>query len=811
MTQTLLQDLRYGLRMVATNPGFSSITILTLAIGIGANTAMFSIVDSILLRPLPYPDSDRLVVVWEKPSGGTRNVVSAANFLDWRNQNRVFDNIAATNFKSFNITGKDQPERIQGMSVSWDFFELLGSKPIAGRGFIADDDNPGATRVAVLSSGLWQRKFGSDPNVIGSSLTVDGESCTIIGIMPPGFRFFGSPEMWMPIALDRARATRDFHWLIPLARLKRGVSLQQARAEMEGIARNIERDYPKSNKGWSAVVEPVRTSIVQRSQRDMLLVLFSAVGFVLLIACVNVANLLLAKAAVRQRELAVRASLGAGRLRLVQQLLTESVLLAVTGGLLGLALAFWLVKIVRTLLPQFLVAGFAEIGVDWRVLGFTMGLSVLTGMLFGVAPAWHAANLNLHDALKEGGRGSSVGAGSTRFRNVLVTAEIALSMVLLIAAGLMIRTLFAMQAVDPGFRPDHVLSMRLSMATERYPDATRVRSFYRRVLDKIGTMPGVRSASVSMSLPLQGGSFGMPFQIASHAQVPISEAPGVPYEMVSSDFFRTFGIALRKGRLFTERDDENAPRVAVVNETFVKQFLPKEEPLGQRLLVEELISGKRQLGPPLAWEIVGVIGDTKFDGLNDSGAPVIYVPIMQCTWPGGALALRTAVEPKSVAQAARSAIAEIDKDLPITGVRTMDEIVVESMSESRTQTWLIGAFAVVALALAALGIYGVMSYSVAQATHDMGVRMALGARQLDVLKLVLGKGILLTAAGLAVGLGSAFALTRLLSSLLYGVKASDPLTFLVVGVLLGAVAFFACYVPAHRATKINPIEALRYE
>jgi len=809
--QTLLQDLRYGLRMVAKNPGFSFVTILTLAIGIGANTAMFSVVDSILLRPLPYPDSDRLVVVWEKPPGFERNVVSAANFLDWRDQNHVFENLAATTFRSFNLTGKDQPERIQGMRVSWDFFELLGMKPVSGRAFVPDDDRPGAAHVAVLSSGLWQRKFGTDPNLLGTSLTVDGESCTIIGVMPPGFRFFGSPEIWMPIALDRAQATRDFHWLVPLARLKRGVSLQQARAEMEGIARNIERDYPKSNKGWSAAVQPVRTSIVQRSQRDMVLVLFGAVGFVLLIACVNVANLLLAKAAVRQRELAVRASLGAGRLRLVQQLLTESVLLAVAGGLLGLALAFWLVKIVHSLLPQFLVAGFAEIGVDWRVLGFTLALSVVTGMLFGVAPAWHAANINLHDALKETGRGSSGASASTRSRNVLVVAEIALSMVLLIAAGLMIRTLLAMQTVDPGFRPDHVLSMRLSMATERYPDAARVRSFYRQVLDKVRMLPGVRSASISMSLPLQGSNFGMPFQIASHAQVPISEAPGAPYELVSHEFFRTFGITLRKGRLFAERDDENAPRVAVVNETFVKQYLPKEEPLGQRLLIEELISGKTKLGPPLAWEIVGVIGDMKFGGLNDSGVPVIYVPMMQCTWPGGALALRTAIEPKSLAQVTRSAIAGIDKDIPITGVRTMDEIVVDSMSESRTQTWLIGVFAVVALALAALGIYGVMSYSVAQATHDMGVRMALGARAFDVLKLVLGKGILLTAAGLVVGLGGAFSLTRLLSSLLFGVKAIDSLTFSVVAVLLGAIALAACYIPARRATKINPIEALRYE
>ncbi len=809
--QMMLQDIRYGLRMMVENPGFATVTVLTLAIGIGANTAMFGIVDSVLLRPLPYPDSDRLVVVWEKPPNRDRNMVSAANFLDWRDQNSVFENIVAMTFRSFNLSGKDQPEQVQGMRVSWDFFELLGTMPVKGRGFIPNDDRPGAAHVTVLSSGLWQRRFGGDPNIVGSFLTVDGESCMVIGIMPARFRFFGSPEMWMPLALDRAQAARDFHWLVPLARLKQGVSLEQARAEMEVIARNIERDYPKSNKGWSTFVQPIRTSIVQEGQRDRVLVLFGAVGFVLLIACLNVANLLLVKAAVRQRELAVRVSLGARRLRLVQQLLTESLLLAAAGGLFGLAMAFWLVRLVRALLPQFLVAGIAEINVDWRVLGFTLALSLLTGLLFGVAPAWLATKMNLHDSLKETGRTSSGGSGSPGFRNVLVTAEIALSMVVLVAAGLMVRTLLAMQTVDPGFRPDHVLSMHLSMASERYLLASQIRSFYRRVLDKLSTLPGVQSVCISMTLPLQGSSYGLPFQIASHAQVPVSEAPGAPFEMVSHDFFRTFSMTLREGRLFTERDNENAPRVAIVNETFAKQFLPYEKPLRQRLLIKELFGGKAGLGPLLGWEIVGVIADAKFEGLNDSGQPEIYVPIMQCTLPGVALALRTETKPKSLAQPVRSAIAEIDKDLPITGVRTMDEIVIASMSESRAQTWLIGVFAAVALALAALGIYGVMSYSVVQATREIGIRMALGAQEFDVLKLVLGKGTLLIVAGLVMGLGGAIALTHLLSSLLFGVKAIDALTFLIVTMLLGSTALLACYIPARRATKMKPIEALRYE
>lgn len=805
------QDLRYALRMLRKSPGFTAITALTLALGIGANTAMFSVVDSVLLRPLPFKDSNRLAIVWEKPPKGQRNGVSAANFLDWRAQNHVFEHVVATTSASFNLSGKDLPERVDGMRTSWDFFDMLGVRPVLGRGFVADDDRPGAAHVAVISHALWQRKFGGDPRIIGRSLTADGEKCTVIGVMPARFRFFGSPEMWMALALDRAKITRDFHFLIPLAKIRRNVSLAQARAEMDGIAKNIEREYPKSNKGWGAFVEPMREAVTQ-DQRRGVLVLFGAVGFVLLIACVNVANLLLAKAAVRQRELAVRASLGASRFRLVAQLLTESVLLALAGGLAGLALAVWFVRIVRAVVPPFLLSGFAEIAVDWRVLVFTLTLSILTGLFFGVFPAWRASKLNLHDILKEGGRGAVSGAGHGRFRNVLVASEVALSLVLLVCAGLMIRSLSAMQSVNPGIRPDHLLTMRLSMADGKYPGAAPVRAFYRQVLEKAGSMPGVRGASLSLGLPLQGAQIGMPFQIASHPQVPISEAPGAPYELVSHDYFRTMGITLRKGRFFTERDNETAPGVSVVNEAFVKKYLPHEEPLGQRLLVEELITGKTQLGPPIAWQIVGVTADVKFGGLNDKeGVPVIYVPIMQSPWPGAALALWTAGDPMSLARAARATLAQVDRDMPVTSVKTMEQIMTDSISQSRTQTWLIAAFAGVALALAALGIYGVISYSVAQGMHDMGIRIALGASAGRLLKLVLGKGMLLAAAGLACGIGGSLALTRVLASLLFNVPATDPWTFLVVSALLAGVALAAGFVPARRATRIDPAEALRVE
>jgi putative ABC transport system permease protein len=807
----LMLDIRYGARMLRKSPGFTAVTVVTLALGIGANTAIFSVVDSVLLRPLPYKDPGRLFVVWEKPPKSTRNVVSAANFLDWREQNRVFENLVGTSNASFNLAGKDSPERVDGMRVSHDFFAMLGISPVLGRAFTPEDDRAGAPRAVILSHGLWQRRFASDPGVAGRSISVDGQPTTVVGILPERFGFFGAPEMWMPLALDRSKVTRDFHYLVPIARLKAGVSLEQARSAMQGVAAVIERDYPKSNKGWSVTIEPLRDAVVG-GQRDAMIMLFAAVVLVLLIACVNVANLQLAKAATRQRELAVRASIGAGRGRLMRQLLAESVLLASLGGALGLLLALFLTRVLRSLVPPFLLAGIAEVAVDWRVLGFTFGLSILTGLVFGAAPAWWATRLNVHQTLKEGGRGSGGGFRHARVRNALVVAEVALSVVLLVSAGLMIRSLSAMAKVDPGFRPDHVLTMRLAMADGKYPGGAAVRGFYARVLERVENIPGVKSASLSMGLPLRGTGFGMPFLIASHPKIPISEAPGVPFELASHGYFRTLGIALRKGRLFGAADNEGAPRVAIVNETFARRFLTKEEPLGQRLLVEELITGKRELGAPIAWEIVGVVADAKFGGLNDTEqAPVIYVPLPQSPWPSATLSLRTATEPMSLAKAVRAALTEIDSEMPVTRVRTMEQIVVESMSQSRMQTWLIGIFGAVALALSALGIYGVISYSVTQGTHDMGIRMALGAKASDVLRTVLRNGMVLVALGTGIGVAGAFAATRLLSSLLFGVGAGDPGSYAAVVLLLGAVALAAAFIPARRATRIDPITALRLD
>lgn len=592
-------DVRYGWRLLCKSPGFAAITIATLALGIGANTALFSVVDALLLRPLPYPEASRLVVVLEKPPQGRRNVASAANFLDWRDQNRVFSHLAAMDFATFDLSVKGAPDRVSGIRVSAGYFELLGVPPALGRTFTAEDDRPGAPCVAVVSHGAFERRFGGDRGVIGRDLAVDGGKCTLIGVMPQRFRFSGGPEMWAPLQLDPAKITRDFHYLTALGRLRPGVSIEQARAQMEAIASRIEQAYPKSNKGWGVSLDPMHALMVE-TERPGVLVLLGAVAFVLLIGCVNVANLLLAKAAVRQRELAVRASLGAGRGRLVVQVLIESLLLALAGGAFGVALAFWLVRLAPLVLPQRLLDGIAGVSLDWRVLLFALALSLLTGLLFGLAPAWRATKVDLHSALKEARRGSGGGSSSGRLRGALVAGEVALSLTLLAGAGLLVRSMLAMYASETGLDAENTLTMRISMPETRYSTPTQVRSFDRRLLERVQALPGVHAASLSLHTPLRGSAFGMAFQVVGQPEKPISERPGRPFQIVSPGFFRTFGIKLRKGRFFTERDDENAPPVAVVNETFVKEFLPKLEPLGQRLRIERLNSGERRLGPEVA-------------------------------------------------------------------------------------------------------------------------------------------------------------------------------------------------------------------
>ena len=804
------QDIRYGLRLLRKSPGFTAVTVLTLALGIGASTALFSVVDSLLLRPFPYPDSERLVVVWSKPPRGRVSNVSAANFLDFREQNRVFERMGAVMQAEFNVSIQGVAERLTGFRVSADFLETLGVRPALGRNFAAGDDRPGAPRVAILSHGAWQRRFGGDRRILGQALTVDGESCTIIGVTPASFRFAYAPEMLAPLALDSATASRDFHVLFAFAKLKRGIPSAQARTEMESIARNLERAYPKSLKGWSVDLWPWRQNFVGgESQR--VLVLFGAVGFVLLIACVNLANLLLAKAAVRRRELAVRASLGAGPVRLVRQILTESVLLSAMGGIAGVLLARWLVPLIATLVAQPILAAIAEIGIDGRVLAFTLALSVLTGLLFGVAPAWRASKVDLHNELKGAGRGSTSISSGRCLRAALVVAELALSLMLLVGAGLMARSLAAMYSSDPGFRAENVLTMRLTMPEARYAEPAQVRAFDRMLLERVRALPGVRAATLASYMPLEGRAIPMRFQIASRP-VPGAEQPNAGFQYTSAGYFETLGIALRKGRFFTERDNESAPRVAIVNEAFVHRYLAKEAPLGQRLLLDERwISGKQKPGPPLPWEIVGVIADVKIWGPHRSGRPQLYAPLMQCPRPGGVLAVRTEVGPLGMARTVRALVHELDKDVPVTDIKTMRQIAAASYAQPRSQAWIIGSFAAVALILAALGTYGVMSCLVAQSTHEMGIRMALGARPGDLLRMTLRKGVVIATIGLGLGLAGSLALTRMVQSLLYRVTPTDPLTYITVSMLLLAVAMLATYVPARRAARVDPSVALRWE
>ncbi len=615
----MLQDMRYAFRLLAKTPGFTAIMVLTLAVGIGASTALFSVVDCLLVRPFPYPDSERLVVVWSQPPRGGVINVSPANFIDFRDQNRVFEHMGAASLAQFNVSIDGVAERLPGMRVSAGFFDTLGIRPVIGRAFSEAEDRPGAPRTAVLSYGAWQRRFGGDRRILGQSLSVDGEKCTVVGIMPPNFRFTFAPEILLPVAIDPAAAPRDLHILFALAKLKSGVPMAQARTQMQTLARNLGSAYPAVLKGWGVEIWPWRDNFVH-ADRQRVLVLFGAVGFVLLIACVNLANLLLVKAAARQRELAVRAAVGAGRWRLMRQVLTESVLLSLTGGAAGVLVAYWLVPLATTLVWEPVLAGIAPIGIDLRVLAFTLALSILTGLLFGAAPAWRASRVNLHQELKSATQGVIRGGWSGRFRGALVVAELALSLMLLVGAGLMIRSLAVMSASDAGFRAANVLTMRLTLPVARYAKPEQIRDFDRQVLENVRALPGVRAAALGFAVPLEGLGIPMRFDIASR---PVSEAdrPQARYHPASDGYFETLGIALRKGRFFSERDNESAPRVAIVNEAFVSRFLAKEEPLGQRLILDErLIGGGNQSEPASPWEIVGVAGTVKLSR-SDPGKP----------------------------------------------------------------------------------------------------------------------------------------------------------------------------------------------
>ena len=803
----LLHDLRYAARTLLKNPAFTIIAVIALALGIGANTAIFSVVNTVLLRPLPYKDPDRLVMVWEDAAkhGYPRDTPTTANFVDWRDQNQVFEGMAAMTDASFNLTGTGDPERLQGNRVSAALFPLLGVEPQMGRVFTAAEDQPGAQRVVILSYALWQRRFGGDPSIVGKALTLNGRSYTVVGVMPMRFHYpTVDDQVWVPIAFSpQATADRTTHYLRVLARLKPGVTLAQAQTEMSTIATRLQQQYPQTNTDIGAVVTSLQEQLVG-DIRPALLILLGAVALVLLIACANVANLLLARAAVRQKEIAVRVALGARRQRLIRQFLTESLLLSTMAGIVGLAIAYGGLILLRSFIPEN-IAQAREISIDFRVLGFTLLVSVATGVIFGLAPAIQAVRFNQIETLKEGGRDAATGGSSKRLRSLLVTAEVAISLVLLIGAGLLINSFLRLRNVDPGFRVDHLLTMNFVLPVPKYQDAERRSAFYKELIQRVEALAGVRSAAVTTNLPLYAGEYSITMVFEGKPEPPPGQEPIIVTRIISPEYFDTVGIPLLKGRQLTEQDTRTSPKVVVISETMARRHWPNEDAIGKRIAFGKVTTDDDWI------HVIGVVKDVR-QRLTTDSKPQMYLSHQQVDFfaPEN-LVVRTDVDPRSLAAPVRNAVWQIDKDQPVSDISTMEGILADSIARQRFSMLLFAIFACVALVLASVGIYGVMSYSVAQRTHEIGIRMALGAQTGAVLKLAVWYGMKLVGIGIVIGLIAAFALTRVMSTLLFGVTATDPATFTLISLLLVCVAAIASYIPARRATKVDPLVALRYE
>jgi len=803
---TVWQDIRYGLRMLFKNPGFTFVAALTLAIGIGANTAIFSVVNAVVLRPLPFPKAERLV--WfdgVNPAKGIKeSALSMPDYLDWRSQSDAFQSMTAFVQGSAILSDENsEPERVPRGVVTASFFPTVGVNPAQGRALLPEDELTGSDPVAVLSHGLWQRRFGANPNVVGSKFTVSGRTFTIVGVMPAGFDYPGRAQLWSALKTDAGDQRRDNRYLHVLARLKPAVTLAAAQTQIDTLSARFAQQYPETNGGQSAKLTGLQ-EWTTRGVRTSLLLLFGAVGFVLLIACANVANLLLARGAARRKEIALRTALGAGRPRIIRQLLTESLLLALLGGAAGLILSLFLTDLLIAISPAD-VPRLNEIKLDARVLGFTVGVVSLVGLLFGLAPALQASKTDLNEVLKDGGRSSTEGRGRNRLRALLVVSEMALSLLLLVGAGLLIKSFVLLRDVHPGFDAKNVLTMRISLPGARYPEPKQIEQFYRELTERVKALPGVEAAGATVSLPLGGSNFsvGRSFIREGRPLTP-AESQNADYFVATPDYFKTMRIPVKSGRGITEQDRTDAPPVVVVNESLARRFFPGEDPLGKRLTVWR--------DEKFAREIVGVVGDVKSDRLDAETDPQIYVPHAQdAGWGGLSLAVRTTVEPETLTAAVRGVVLSIDKNQPVHDIKTMDDVVAASVANNRLVVLLFGLFALFALLLATVGIYGVMSYMVAQRTHEIGIRMALGAQQADVLRLILKQGLALTLAGVGLGLAGALALSRLLESLLFGVSATDPVTFGGLSLLLTAVALAACYIPTRRAMKVDPMVALRNE
>jgi putative ABC transport system permease protein len=812
--ETLYQDLKYGIRVLGKNPGFTIVAILALALGIGANSAIFTVVNAVVLRPLSFEDPERLVTVWEtspRSSADSNNPieVSIGDYLDFREQNQVFDGIGAFYHNNFTISGTEEPEQVQGQVTTANFFQVLGVKAALGRAFILEDEKPVNDRPVVLSHGLWQRRFGSNREIIGKTVSLGSRIYTVVGVMPQDFKLqfptTSQIELWVPMIIkEDTQRNRKSHFLYVVAKLKQGVTISQAQSGMDVISAGLQKQYPDTNGGLGVKLVSLHDQIVGKIQPS-LLVLFGAVGFVLLIACANVANLLLARATARQKEIAIRAAIGAGRLRIVRQLLTESILLGLAGGLLGLLFSLWGVDILVALSPKD-IPRLKEIGVDYRVLSFTFVISILTGIFFGLVPALQATKLDLVGALKEGSSGGIDIFRRNRARSLLVISEVAMAFVILIGAGLMIKSFIKLQEVELGFDHHNLLKMDISLSQTRYAKSEQISAFYQQLLSRIEKVPGVKSASVIYPLPLSHNNMTTSFAIEGRPAVPEPERPEVSYRIISPNYFKSMRIAILKGRDFTEQDNESSGKVVIISKTAADRFWLGEDPIGKRITFSD------EKSKQLIWfEIVAVTNDVKHQRLDDEPESALYLPQLQQPNNFMHLAIRTETDPMSLVGAIKNEVLAVDKEQPVSNISTMEQLLSEAASSRRFNTLLLGIFAAIALLLAATGLYGVMAYSVTQRTHEIGIRRALGAQSSDVLKMVIKEGVGLVCIGIAIGLGAAFALTRLISSLLFEVDSTDPATFAGVSLLLVFVALLASYFPARRATKVDPMMALRYE
>jgi predicted permease len=806
--ENLLQDVRYGWRMLRRSPGYTAVALITLALGIGANTAIFSVIYAVLLAPMPYPQPDQLVMVWSKVQGGN-NSVAAGDFLDWKRQNKSFQDMNAWTGANFNFATPGQPEQINGRALTPGMARMAGNTFLMGRDFLPEEGEPGREHEVVLTHKLWEH-LGSDGNIIGKTIRMNSEPYTVVGVLAAGQADRLESQFFVPLAFKPEQINHDFHWLMVMGRMKPGVTLAQAQADMEIVTKRIAQDNPKSNKGWGASVEQLHNDFFPDRTRQTLWLLMGAVGFVLLIACGNVANLVLAKGTTRLKEIAVRTSLGASRWQIFSQFLTESLVLAALGGVLGIGLGAAMLRIMMAKMPPLTLPSEADVALNLPVLLFTLLATTIAGVLFGCAPAWHASRIDPNETLKEGGR-SGTSVGRHRLRRSLVVGEFALALTLLAGAGLAIHSFWNMARIDPGFRIDHILTFSLPVPEKRLTRPEQIVTYYQQLVERIESLPGVMHAEVGTGMPLQGTNFGMPFFIAGKPFADPSARPGAGFAMVTPGYYKTFGIEMAKGRAFNDQDTSSSVPVAIVNEVFVSRFLKDVDPLTQRVVVEQLIPGLTKLGPPIEWQIIGVSRHIRNGGLRGDGFPEIDVPFAQSPWPQASMALRTTGDPAEMSKSIASAVHSVDPELALADVKTMDQIVSESLVGDRFNTVLYASFATIALLLAAIGIYGVMAFAVAQRTHEIGLRMALGASQDHVLGLILKEGIVLAAIGLGVGLVGACFVGRAMRGLLFGVGTIDVAAISAVAVTLFVAAVLACYLPASRASKVDPMVALRCE